>query len=120
MLPSNPGFRTGIIIAITPKRELVLWIILSSQIAQNSISFKYSKVIVIMVYQHWDTTIRVDSCEPWLLLNLFANIDALDRVFHAIRIAELFEKDLGFETVGCAPAEKFDALGGDETSWSGH
>ncbi|KAI6760962.1 hypothetical protein HG530_009822 [Fusarium avenaceum] len=120
MLPPNPRLSTGIVIVINLERELILGIVLSCQVAQNGISFKDSEIIVVMVDEHGDTTIWINGSEPRLLLDLITDVDALDGVFHSICITELFEKDLGFETVRCAPAEELNAFGGDEAGWSSH
>ena len=101
VLPADPSFGTGVVVALDIKRELLVRVILPSQVRQDCVALKDSEAIVVVVYNGRNASIGVDGSEPGLLLNILANVDALGRILQAVRILELLEKDRGFISVGC-------------------
>lgn len=103
VLPTNPRLGTGVVIIPSIKAELVLSIILSRKIAQNSIAFKDRQTAVIMVNKHGDAAIGVECGEPRFLLHTLTNVNGLMDVVDAVGGTDLFKCDGGLDAVGGGP-----------------
>lgn len=58
-----------------------------------------------MVDDYGDPPIRTELCEPWLFLDVLANVDPLPCIGLAVGGFELFEEDGDFVAVGGAPGQ---------------
>ncbi len=92
MLPSHPLLRQAYVIRIL-ERDLVLWVIMSCQVTQDSRSLKNGEVFAVVVNDDWDTSIGTVFREPGLFLDVLHDINTLPGVVFAVRGFELFEND---------------------------
>lgn len=75
-------------------------------------AFLYGKAALIVVYDHRDAPIGPKLCEPILLLDVLANVDALPCIICSVCFLELLQDDAGFPAIGCTEREQLNALVG--------
>ena len=62
-------------------------------------ALRLTKVTIIVVDEDGNATIRAILREPWLFLNVLADVDALENIFwFAVRLFQLFQYDGGLVT----------------------
>lgn len=49
----------------------------TGKVRQNGTSFKNSQITVVVVHDSRNTPVRIDICEPPLLLNVLGDVNAL-------------------------------------------
>lgn len=80
----------------------MLGIEMACQVAQDSSTLHDTQITLVMVDQDWNATIWAFVCEPLLLLDVLANVDALVYIVRlAVCLFQLFEDNA--RLVACIP-----------------
>lgn len=79
MLPRNPLLAEGKL-WVLGEAELMLGIEMSCNVRQNGSTFHDTQVAIVVIDEDWNATIGPVLCEPWLFLDVLADVDALETV----------------------------------------
>lgn len=102
VLPANPRFGTCVVVRIDWEREEVLGIIATRQVSEDGVALEHGQVVVVMVHNGGDAAVGVDGREPWFLLDVLRDVDALERVLEPVCLLELLQQDVSLVAVGGA------------------
>lgn len=80
----------------------MLGIITTRQVSENGVALEHGQVVVVMVHNGGDTAVGVDGREPWFLLDVLRDVDALEGVLEPVCLLELLQQDVSLVAVGGA------------------
>lgn len=80
----------------------MLSVVLARQIAENGAALENGKLLVVMIYDDRDAAVGVERSEPWLLLDVLHDVDALNDEWEAVSLLQFLQDNASLVAIWSA------------------